>query len=343
MKKKVIIDGQETNYSVFDDGRVFNDKTQKELKGTYGSNEYHRVQLTINGKPKSIMTHRLVAQAFCENPNNYDIVDHIDRNKYNNNASNLRWVSAEENSRNVVREKERIVRKVNYDEVQGDWRPLKDFPDYLINTNGEIINTVTNCYMIGSNRNDYRRVNIKGSILSIHRLVWETFVGEIPEGKIIDHIDGDKSNNKLENLRLATISENKTYADEKGKGYQVKILQYSLEGDFIKEFPTIAEAAREIGVSHPAIRSAIQRFGSCKNYFWVKEAEDIKKCLEQKDKKHNFEKRKVYQYDKESNLIHIFDSISEAARSIDAPSTSFRSSLDKDKIYKDFYWRTIKI
>lgn len=38
--------------------------------------------------------------------------------------------------------------------------------------------------------------------LKVCNLVWETFNGEIPTGYEVTHIDGDKSNNKLENLKL---------------------------------------------------------------------------------------------------------------------------------------------
>ena len=42
----------------------------------------------------------------------------------------------------------------------------------------------------------------------LHRLIWETFVGEIPEGMEIDHIDTNKANNNLDNLRCVTPKEN---------------------------------------------------------------------------------------------------------------------------------------
>ncbi len=42
----------------------------------------------------------------------------------------------------------------------------------------------------------------------VHRLVWEAWRGPIPDGKQIDHIDGDRANNALANLRLATNGEN---------------------------------------------------------------------------------------------------------------------------------------
>lgn len=53
MTKTIIIDGKETHYTISDKGEVFNEKTGKVLKGTYARNEYHTVQLTIDGKPKT--------------------------------------------------------------------------------------------------------------------------------------------------------------------------------------------------------------------------------------------------------------------------------------------------
>ena len=44
-----------------------------------------------NRNPKRVSVHRLVATAFCDNPNKYPIVNHRDENKANNNADNLEW------------------------------------------------------------------------------------------------------------------------------------------------------------------------------------------------------------------------------------------------------------
>ena len=44
--------------------------------------------------------------------------------------------------------------------------------------------------------------------LRIHRVVYETFVGPIPEGFVVDHINDIKSDNRLENLQLLTPKEN---------------------------------------------------------------------------------------------------------------------------------------
>lgn len=50
----------------------------------------------------------------------------------------------------------------------------------------------------------YMKLNIKGQIVRVHRLVWETFIGEIPDGYEIDHINALKNDNRLINLRCVT-------------------------------------------------------------------------------------------------------------------------------------------
>ncbi len=54
----------------------------------------------------------------------------------------------------------------------------------------------------------YSKVQINGTVYSTHRLVWVLFNKEIPIDKQIDHINRDRSDNRIENLRLATPSSN---------------------------------------------------------------------------------------------------------------------------------------
>ena len=52
---------------------------------------YLRVELNNNGKKKKYLVHRLVAQTFLDNPNNYPCINHKDENKINNKTDNLEW------------------------------------------------------------------------------------------------------------------------------------------------------------------------------------------------------------------------------------------------------------
>lgn len=57
------------------------------------------------------------------------------------------------------------------------------------------------------NRN-YRKVIYKGKGYFVHRLIWIFHYGDIPSNLVIDHIDGDKSNNAISNLRTVTQQQN---------------------------------------------------------------------------------------------------------------------------------------
>ncbi|MDX3877587.1 MAG: HNH endonuclease [Achromobacter sp.] len=54
----------------------------------------------------------------------------------------------------------------------------------------------------------YRRIKILGRIYSAHRIVWAMHHGEMPDG-MLDHIDRNRSNDRISNLRMATTSENR--------------------------------------------------------------------------------------------------------------------------------------
>ena len=269
-QKRIIIEGQETPYLIRDNGTVWSEIRNRELKGTLQRNEYHTIYLSFNGKQYNFMLHRLVAEYFCDNPNNYTIVHHKDGNPRNNQASNLEWVNSKINNatENKKPSKEKPVSKIA--DLTKNWIKLSSNENYAINIDGEVANLKTGLIVKGSERNGYLRISIENKQYSIHRLIWETFNGTIPEGYCIDHIDGNRANNSISNLRLTTQSENMKNAMKNGHKGQTPVLQYDKEGNLIKEYKTIQEAADVVGVTHPAIRSAINRGGTCRGFLWKK-------------------------------------------------------------------------
>lgn len=61
---------------------------------------------------------------------------------------------------------------------------------------------------VGNLGNRYFETSIDGVGYICHRIIWEIFNGPIPDGLIIDHIDGNPQNNKIDNLRLVTHKQN---------------------------------------------------------------------------------------------------------------------------------------
>ena len=72
--------------------------------------------------------------------------------------------------------------------------------------------------MAYEDKEGYMRCYYKGKTAYYeHRKVWEEHNGEIPDGLVIDHIDRDRKNNDISNLRVVTVKENNN--NQIGKGY----------------------------------------------------------------------------------------------------------------------------
>ena len=240
------------NIVVSTTGIVKNTKTGYIYKTTI-KNGYHCSTYLGN---KSI--HRLVAETFIPNPNNYNTVNHINEDKLDNRVENLEWVSQKQNinkfnennnrtlkikivdmyyndkyikSFNNVLEASKEVgvsrtaiskccngkhktsngyvfkfRDKEDHSLDDNMKDIKDY-NYQISDNGKVYNKKTkkvlkhcknangNYYVTLTNANGKRN-------FYIHRLVFETFKGDIPDKKQVIHIDGDKSNQYIENLKL---------------------------------------------------------------------------------------------------------------------------------------------
>ena len=91
------------NYTIYENGDVYSKKRQGgggKLKPYISKVGYWNVSFTKDSITRSERVHRLLGICFIPNPDNLPIIDHIDRNKLNNDLSNLRWVSVQENNKN---------------------------------------------------------------------------------------------------------------------------------------------------------------------------------------------------------------------------------------------------
>lgn len=110
--------GYENLYQVSNLGRVKN-KFGRILPQN-SSGRYLRVCLNKNKVNKKIAVHRLVAKAFIPNPNNYETVNHIDENRFNNNIENLEWCTNVENSRKYYFKGEILDNNVIQKDINGN-------------------------------------------------------------------------------------------------------------------------------------------------------------------------------------------------------------------------------
>lgn len=92
---------QDTWYDIYTDGRCYSRKTNKFLTPKMSA-KYPTYSLTINGKKKNVMVHRMVAETFLPRIEGKNIVNHIDGDTHNYNLDNLEWNTPSENSKHAI-------------------------------------------------------------------------------------------------------------------------------------------------------------------------------------------------------------------------------------------------
>ena len=168
---------------------------EKLLKPQFNNKGYKRVNLCKNGNKNFAFVHRLVAEAFIPNPNNYPIINHKDENKQNN----IVWVN-EDGS-------------IDYDKSNLEWCTQ----EYNMNWNGVM-----------------KKVGLK-----------------------FRKTDEEKETNRKRYLELHK-EERKKYQQEyhrkhyKPKGTTTKkgVSQYTIEGEHIRDYTSVAEAFNSTGIKH---------------------------------------------------------------------------------------------
>lgn len=162
------------------------------------------------------------------------------------------------------------------------WKPVLDYIGiYEVSNLGRVRSLKfgkIKILKLQSNKYGYITVNLckngKSKTFQVHRLVWLAFKGEIPEGYEINHIDEDASNPCLDNLNLLTHTENINYGTHNQKVIEKRsdpVLQLTLDGELVKEWPSMAEAERQTGISHTNISNCCNGKRKQTNGFkWVK-------------------------------------------------------------------------
>ena len=155
------------------------------------------------------------------------------------------------------------------------WKVIEKYPNYMVSNKGNVksLGRWVNYKNKGKrlkeekimnpsvDKDGYQRVglwkNRKVKYLRVHRLVYEAFVGDIPKGMQVNHINEIKSDNRLENLNLMTPKENTNWGSRNeriskkqtnGKCSKPVLQIDKNTNEIIAEFPSIREVERQLGI-----------------------------------------------------------------------------------------------
>jgi hypothetical protein len=244
------IEGTNSKYKISNFGNAIG-VNGKKLKPTLMKIGYLSIAISLgNRKVIRYYVHKLVAENFIGTIPAGSVVNHKDHNKLNNNVENLEIISRKDNGRHwaltnrsteagrkrtgfcgrghkLIGERVYCLECRKLSNFSTEKKPPNDkiwresiVPEYLISNDGLVWSTKTNRIIKASkNIPGYLYVNLrisgKTKPYAIHRLVAEAFIGSIPKDMVVDHINSNKADNTVGNLRIISRISNSIFSRKK--------------------------------------------------------------------------------------------------------------------------------
>lgn len=230
-------------YQVSDDGDI-RGPSGRTLKPTLLQIGYYSIAISLgNHKVVRRYIHRLVAEAFIGEIPQGSVVNHKNHDKLDNHLENLEIVNRKQNAEHWARKgrSKRAGRKrtgycgrghrlegdrIYCNECRRITESGGDFPSpedtewrettvtgYLVSSDGRLWSTKTKRLLRpGKNKPGYHYFNLRTDAITkpfaLHRLVAEAFLRPLSDSEVVDHVNGDKLDNRLANLKITTRSGN---------------------------------------------------------------------------------------------------------------------------------------
>ena len=220
--------------------------------------------------------------------------------------------------------------------------------DYSVSTEGEVRKDTTNYILSQSSQQDYKFVGLiingKQKRMRVHRMVALAFIDNPDNKPYVNHINGNRSDNNVENLEWVTPSENTQHAVDTGlfkSGRARAVVQYNLNGEQMATFESASEAARQTGGSQSKITMCCRRQRDSANDYQWRYYDDIQDV--QKIEKKFITGKKVAQCDEEGNILKIYPSFKEAARAVNGTSSAISRVCSGINIrHKGYKWKLVE-
>lgn len=163
------------------------------------------------------------------------------------------------------------------------WRDIKGYPNYMVSNLGRVKSLGNNktrkekILKSGKNNKGYLKVHLykegKQKTYLVHRLVASTFLDNPDSLPEVNHKDENPQNNCVENLEYCNSKYNSNYGSRNErvvKSLSKPILQFSLDGEFIKKWDSATQVERELGFYQSSITKCCKgKQKTCGGYKWL--------------------------------------------------------------------------